>query len=222
MRRIQVLVVVFSAASLAGCGGSSSAKQSKQVDPRVTEAQTHFTYKGKPIPPFFLADFCGGPDVGDFWTRGMGSRICAVDVAGLFYDDSDGSYSGCAFERGEWVRLDLPNGGDEGPRGAGWFYYRFMGTTPSGTTVLEYVGNTGGSGTIPGVVFLRFELETVGYTQTDKSDRLVMRFLGEQSWGDRVYRDVKLIGNELRLGPESTDIPGAKDSIEPARTVLLQ
>jgi hypothetical protein len=65
-------------------------------------------------------------------------------------------------------------------------------------------------------------MESVGYTKAAKKDRLVLRFAGEQSWGDRVFRDVKLEGNELRLGPERSDMPGAKDSLEPARTILLQ
>ncbi len=222
MRRIQAWVVVLSAAGLAGCGGGSTTQPSKQANPVIIEAQTHFTYKGKPIPPFFLADFCGGPDAGDFWTQGMGERICAVDVAGFFYDNSDGSYSDRTVEHGEFVRFDLPSTGDEGSRGAGWLSYKFLGTTPSGVTVLEYVGNTGGSGTIPGVVFIRFELETLGYTKAGKKDRLIMRFLGEESWGDRVYRDVTLVGNELRLGPERSHMPGATDSLEPARTILLE
>ena len=43
-----------------------------------------FTFNGKPIPPFFLTDFAGGPEANDFWTCGMGSRIAAVSVPGLF------------------------------------------------------------------------------------------------------------------------------------------
>lgn len=206
---------------LGGCAGVPKTPPSLQVRPELIEAQTHFTYKGRPIPPFFLADFYGGPDVGDFWTKGMGKRISAVDVAGLFYDESDGSYSGCTVDRNEFVRFDLPNGDDSEQGRAGWFAYRFLGTTPTGVTVVEYVGNTGGSGTIPGVVFLRFEWQPSGYTQAGSNSRLVMRFLGEESWGDRVYRDIKLVGNELRLGPERSNLPDERDSLEPARTIIL-
>jgi hypothetical protein len=145
-----------------------------------------------------------------------------VDVAGLFCDGSDGSYTGCTVDRGDYVSFDLPiDGGSDNVRN-GRFGYRFLGTTPAGVTVLEYVGNTGGSGTILGVVFVKFELQRIGYTATDAHDRLVMRFLGAESWGDRVHRDVTLVGNELRLGPEKSDIPAAQDSLEQARVVCLQ
>lgn len=147
-------------------------------------------------------------------------RIGTVAVEGLFYDNCDGAYSGCKIAKGELIRFELPNEGNGGPRGNGWFGYRFLGTTPSGISVVEYVGNTGGSGTVPGVMFLRFEMETIGYQSGGKKERLVMRFLGEQSWGDRVYREVKLVGNELRLGPERTNMPMA-GPLDSARTIML-
>lgn len=193
---------------LIGCNGTTTSQAFSPAHPEVVEAQTHFTYKGKTIPPYFLADFYGGPDAGDVWTKGMGTRICAVAVEGLF-DQSDGSYGGCTFEECEgedrFVRFDLPRGGDAAID-AGWAAYCFLGTTPSGVTVLQCVINTGGTGTLPGVMFVRFEMETIGYTQADRRQWLVMRFLGADGWGDRVYRDAKLVGSELRLGPERSPI----------------
>lgn len=213
--------LVVTASGLAGCGKRPAAPVAQH--PEVVEAQKHFTFRGAPIPPFFLADFYGGPNVGDFWTKGMGTRISTIAVEGLFYEHSDGSYSGCRIESGnDFLRFDLPTSGDIAKGEAGWFSYKFLGTTPSGVTVLEYVGNTGGSGTVPGVLFVKFEMEPVGYTADGKRERLVMRFLGEESWGDRVFRDVELAGNELRLGPERSNMPGAQDDLEPARTILLE
>jgi len=222
MRVMHVLTTILLVVGLGGCG-EKPVEQSPH--PAVAEAQTHFTYKGEPIPPFFLADFYGGPGAADFWCRGMGSRISSVIVAGLFVE-GDGPYSELKIndrrKEGDFVSFNLSSDESDGPRGAGWFAYRFVGTTPSGVTVLEQIGNTGGSATIPGILFVRFEMESIGATKEDKEDLLVMRFLGEQSWGDRVYRDVKLDGNSLWLGPTRTNMPGAKDFAEPERTIVLE
>lgn len=223
MRKMHALIGAILAMGLIGCGEKAAAPQPQQAAPEVVEAQTHFTFKGKPIPPFFLADFFGGPEANDFWIREMGCRISSVAVEGLLIEP-DGTYANSPIKSSAdgHVSFDLPSDDPSAPRGGGWLWYKFVGTTPSGVTVLEYAGNTGGSGTVLGVVFLRVEMESVGYTKAAKKDRLVLRFAGEQSWGDRVFRDVKLEGNELRLGPERSDMPGAKDSLEPARTILLQ
>ena len=47
-------------------------------------------------------------------------------------------------------------------------------------------------------------------------------FSGNRAGGDRVYRDVKLDGNSLWLGPTKADIPGAIDFVESERTILLE
>jgi hypothetical protein len=73
-----VIVMVCS-----GCGDKPVCQPPQQTDPRVKEAQTHFTYRGRTIPPFFLADFCGGPDAPEFHTSGMGCRISTVFCSGL-------------------------------------------------------------------------------------------------------------------------------------------
>lgn len=221
MRAFCVMIMTIAVATTSGCHSQPSRASSPAPNAELTEAQTHFTYKGKPIPPFFLADFYGGPEANDFWTIGMGRRVSSVAVDGLF-SQSDGAYGGCKFVVGSdgFVSFDLPCDESAGPRSNGYLCYRFVGTTSSGITVLEYVGNTGGSGTVPGIVFVRFELASVGVTEEDKHEQLMMRFLGEESWGDRVYRDIALVGDELRLGPERSNMPD--ESLEPARTMLLK
>ena len=219
MRTMHVALALCLTVVAFGCTRKSGPPVAQQVPPAVAEARAHFTYKGKLIPPFFLADFSGGPEADSFWTEGMGSRISAVVVDGLFA--GNGPYGGIQIRTDEFVSFDLP-GDVPTPRGAGWFSYRFLGTTPSGITVLEYCGNTGGSGTIPGVLFVRFEMESIGVTKDRKEQRLVMRYVGEECWGDRVYRDVKLNGNTLWLGPTSTTIPANERFDEPERTVVLQ
>ena len=219
MRAIHTLAAVLLAVGVSGCGEKPIAPLAQQVHPAVAEARAHFTYKGKPIPPFFLTDFSGGPNADSFWTERIGSRISAVAVGGLF--QLGGPYGGIKVDAKEFVSFHLPGDG-AGPRGAGRFSYRFLGTTASGITVLEYVGNTGGSGTIPGVIFVCFEMESIGVTKDEKQERLIMCFLGEYAWGDRVYRDVKLNGNTLWLGPTRTFIPINKEFAEPERAIVLE
>ncbi len=205
----------------AGCERSASSDAPLSEDPVLREAKETFTYKGKPIPPFFLTDFCGGEHAPDFWTRGIGGRISSIAVEGLFCE-GDGSYSDPKVEVGEFVTFDLPADRAAMAGDAGWFGYRFIGTTPSGISVLEYKGNTGGSGTIIGLLFVRFEMTTIGATADDKRDRLTMHFVGERSWGDRVYRDISLQGNVLRLGPMQTAIPAYQVDLAPAEDIVLE
>lgn len=223
---IVTLAIHLTAVGLSGCGEKPAAQPQQQPHPEVAEAQAHFTYKGKPIPPFFLADFFGGPDAPDIWTREVGGRISSVAVAGLFVK-SDGSYADLDIndekDDGGFISFDLPS--DEslgGPGTNGYTGYRFVGTTPSGITVLEYACNTGGSGTLIGILFVYFEMQSFGVNREEKRERLIMRCLGAYGWGDRVYRDVKLDGNRLWLGPTRTGIPAYKNTMEPERTILLE
>jgi hypothetical protein len=219
MKRLLVWIALLIA--FAGCHGSTLSDAFPREDSVLREAKETFTYKGKPIAPFFLTDFCGGEDAPDLWTREMGGRITSIAVEGLSCE-GDGSYAGTPFETGELVTFDLP--ADHAPvtGNPGWFGYRFIGTTTSGISVLEYKGNTGGSGTVIGVLFVRFEMASIGVTAGHKRDQLTMRFLGERSWGDRVYRDIRLEGNVLRLGPMQTTIPAYEEGLAPAEDVVLE
>lgn len=224
MRAIHELSVVLLTVALGGCG-ETQVEHTRHPHPVVVEARKHFTYRGKPIPPFFLADYSGGPYAPDAWFSEMGSRIASVVVEGLFIK-SDGAYSRCEIEDATrddgLVLFSFPVDQTASPYSAGWMGYRFIGTTPSGTTVIEYSHRTEGSAKFVGVLFVRFEMQSVGVTRQQRQDRLIMRCLGELCWGDRVYRDVKLEGNSLWLGPTRTDIAGYKDTLEPERIILLE
>lgn len=232
MRAMQLSVVMLLAVAVLGCGQNHAAPPTAPLHPAVVEARAHFTYQGKRIPPFFVSDFMGGPGAPDFWFRESGHRISAIAVEGLFAE-GDGSYAGLEItthpadpddpQKGEFVEFnEEPEDGVDRSVRVPWHSYRFVGTTPSGITVLEQIGNTGGSGTVVGVLFVRFEMESVGVTKAQKKDRLVMQCLGSDTWGDRVYRDVRLEGNILRLGPESSHHPGNQEYLKPAQTIVLE
>ncbi len=219
MRTPSMLAAALLLAGAIGCAHKAAVPRDPRPHPAVLEAQAHFTFAGHPIPPCFLTDFAGGPDADDFGTAPVGNRISAVAVQGLF--DVKESYNDWELDpiiddNGvHWVNARHR----EDP--AFCFGYRFLGTTPSGVTVVETYGRTGGSGTFLGAMFLRFEMQTVSVAKKDRKDRLVMRFLDEYTWGDRVYRDLKLTGNTLWLGPSHTDIPAYQIDTEPERTVLI-
>jgi hypothetical protein len=210
----------------AGCASDPIAPPKTSPDPVIQEARTRFTYRGVPIPPFFLNDFAGGPGAPDYWKVGMGHRIAAVAVEGLFtrpgYDTSP--YDLLPTRRiGPFYAFDYYEGSDRTQQAYGGYYgYRFIGTTPGGITVLEYVLCTGGSAVCYGVVLVRFSLEDLGAASTDPHKRLVMRFLDQMSWGDRVSRSVSLEENRLLLGPATSQLPGPPNPVEPALTIVLE
>lgn len=199
---------------LCGCHSQAATEASAQPNSELLEAMAQCTFRGEPIQPFFLTEFCGGAQADEFWTEGMGQRVTAISVPGLC--NSRGSYAGAVIHRGEYTSFALGNDG----RVTTEFGYRFCGTTPGGITVLEYFGNTGGSGTALGLLFVRFEIRTLGTTGTGMKDVLTMRFVGEERWGDRVRRSVRLDGNRLLLGPTQTDIPGHKS--DPGCSIVLE
>ena len=190
----------------------------------LKEAREKFTYEGKLILPYFLNDFAGGPGAPDLMHSGWGTRICTVAVDGLLPEDQEGAY---AMQKTRELHgfycfdhyADPLHPSDE--TYSGYFGYRFLGTTPGGVTVLEYL--TGGSGSmiIQGVLLVRLDMEPTGVTASERREYLVMRFLQEMSWGDRVTREVRLDGNKLLLGPTNVSLPHQEDFVKPAETVLL-
>ena len=222
MRRLALLGL---AVCVTACGcrdGSAGPSVETRVSPVLTEARERFTYRGKPIPPFFLTDFAGGFGAPDYYTGGSGYRICTVAVEGLFpieghdrslYDNArlrhrKGFYT---FDYGDEPRQ---------PGVAGYFGYRFVGTAPCRITVLEYSGNTGGSAVCNGVILVRLEMEPYGIAG-GKTERLVMRFVHDVIHGDRMHRDVKLDGNRLILGPMTTSL-NYPNPVEPSRVIVLE
>jgi hypothetical protein len=209
----------------AGCRVAGSEAAPAQTDPVVREAREKFTFQGKPILPYFLHDFAGGPGAPDMWTVGVGVRINSIIVDGLRLSaENDGAYA----MQATWQKdgaygfnysRDRLKQGDG--RGDGYAAYKFVGTTPGGTTVLEYVANSGGSAVIHGVMLVRFNLQQTGATAAERKSQLVMQFLQVMCWGDRITRDVRLEGNKLLLGPSETHIPAYASDLEAARTIVL-
>lgn len=206
--------------ALSGCISERVESSAPKVHPEVAEAREHFTFQGKPIPPFFLMDFNGDPNTEAFWVDDTGPRIAAVAVDGLFSEHNSYALLEVTSEEDGWVSGDLGNDGDG--RSLGCISYRFIGTTPSGITVLETYEKGDGSARLIGVLFMRFNMETFGVTKEEKQERLVMRYLSGETWGDRVYRDIKLKGNQLWLSETRSDIPYDRDHPDPERTIIIE
>lgn len=220
-------LLICTAILLACAGCQNAATDPARGDPILREAREKLTYQGKPILPYFLNDFAGGPGAPDYMTEetlaGWGTRICAVAVDGLLSEDHGGAYGGQKTRHlhGFYCFDHYENPSDPTHETYnGYFGYRFVGTTPGGTTVLEYLVGGSGSMIIQGVLLVRFDMEQAGVTPKERHKRLVMRFLQEMSWGDRVERDVRLEGNRLVLGTTRPLLPGF--DVESAETIPLE
>ena len=176
------------------------------------------------ILPYFLNDFAGGPGAPEVMTVGWGTRIYAVAVDGLRPEDQEGAYALQKIRHhngfyGFDYRDDPLHPNDEiEPE---YFGYRFLGTSPGGVTALEYLTFGSGSMVIQGVLLVRFDMGPTGVTPSERRQRLVMHFLQEISWGDRVTREVRLEGDRLLLGPTQVSLPHQEDFVKPAETILL-
>lgn len=208
----------------AGCKGSGVATAPPNDNPVLREARDHFTYQGKPILPYFLNDFAGGPGAPDAMTVGWGTRICAVAIDGLRPQDQEGAYASQetrhhnSFYGFDYREYPFHPSNATVPEFSG---YRFLGTSPGGVTALEYLTFGSGSMVINGVLLVRFDIEQTGVTLNEQREHLVMRFLQELNWGDRVARDVRLEGNKLLLGPTRVFLPHQDEFVKPAETILL-
>ena len=218
--RHHVLLISVMLSLATGCREAPKAANGDTApDKTLQEAREAFTHQGEPILPYFLNDFAGGPGAPDYWKVGMGHRITTVAVGGL--RDAPPYVLLKTRRIGGFYAFDYPDDPlSKEARGA-YYGYRFLGTTPGGTTVLEYVLSTGGSAVCSGVLLVRFEIQQVGLAKSGTKKRLVMRFVSEMWWGDRVDRTVRLEGDKLLLGPATASLPGYQNPVEPARTVVI-
>lgn len=118
--------------------------------------------------------------------------IAAVDLEG-FIKNHGGA---CTVSEGT-VHSDLP---DFYGSWGGYVEYRDLGTSPSGTHVLEVSQCGGGSGVFQDLVFVRIEIESTceqGYPR----QRHVLRYLGSFVLGDRDDGIVHFDGHYVVIGP---------------------
>jgi len=81
----------------------------------------------------------------------------------------------------------------------GFFEYRHIGSTPSGTHVLWTAGNAGGPETFQDLILVRVEGDSV-FENGRFRHRFILRRIGAITLGDRDDGRMPLLGNKLVLG----------------------
>jgi hypothetical protein len=147
----------------------------------LKEAETHFSFQGRPIHPAIINAFSS-------WLSDSDTAVMAVDVAAATDSNQYGqevkTYPGGLHE--VTLQTDPDNGR------ASTFTYRYLGTLRTGVQVLETFDCGGGSGQFMYLLFLRCEVLTVG-----GEDRLLLKFMDRFSLGDRFTGEIKLRGDSV-------------------------
>jgi len=151
----------------------------------LLEANTHFTYKSKPIHPGLVEEF-------NTWLSDNCNPITiSVDVAAA---DDTNEYSDSDIE-------STPNGYVSNQKESGeYFRYKWLGRLNNGLHVLEVAEGGGGSGEFKSLFFIKFD-EGVGITPEGKQyDRLLMTIVRGVTLGDRDSGEISVSPDKVILG----------------------
>ena len=151
----------------------------------LAEADTHFTYFGKPIHPALLNEF-------ECWVSDQNPVTLAVDVSAAFDTNEYGqpvtrSPLGTTYEttHGEEVRRRC------------YYSYERIGALEDNVHVLKTANYGGGTGVFIGLLLVRFELSRGYYQDGAPYDRLVMRLVRDWPLGDRFNGTVRVLSDRV-------------------------
>lgn len=144
----------------------------------LEEANSSFTYNGKPIHPLLIAEFF------NWMSDYRPSIITSVDVKAAF-DTNQYSNDDVKVDNG-WVRADR----DEG----GYFQYKWLGRLDNGMHVLQTADSGGGSGIFMDLLVLKESTAESFWSEGQYTQKLfsVVRSIG---LGDRFDGDIRLLDN---------------------------
>lgn len=153
----------------------------------LAEAQTRFTYAGKPIHPAIVNAFSS-------WSLDSATTVLAVDVAGATGSNQYGQQVE-TYETGfhEIVLEVEPDTGREST-----FGYLYLGTLESGVQVLMTVECGGGTGRFGNLLLLRCEVASIG-----GQDRLLLKYVDHFALGDRFGGEITLQGDRIAIDTRS-------------------
>jgi hypothetical protein len=149
----------------------------------VTEAQTRFTYEGKPIHPAIVHAF-------SVWLSDSTTAVMAMDVSAA--TDSNQYGQPVQTNQGGWQEITLDSDPDSGEEST--FAYRCLGSLRGGVQVLETVESGGGSGQFMDLLFLRCGVVSIG-----GHDRLLLKYLDQFGLGDRFTGEITLRGDRVAI-----------------------
>ena len=153
----------------------------------LSEANSKFTYKHKPIHPFLVMQFSN-------WCSDYRPPILkTVDISASFetnqYQQSE------IKERNGWLFSEKVESEGEF-RLYESFHYHWLGKMENGIHVLETGVNGGGSGFYMDLMFVRFSEDKIMWEDKPES-QLLMSIVGIYSLGDRYDGDIKVCSNKV-------------------------
>ncbi len=200
MTRIGCVAMLLSALLVAGTTLSGSPAPPSPLAPLLAEANRDFTYRGKPINPRAIKELLS-------WLSDSVAGPVAIDLGGTW--NSDRYYGDSTEQPDGTVRIELRTTSvTPTPGESGWFAYRRVGTLASGIHVVETWDNGGGTGVFTSLLFIRFAIDQ---EQADEGrrERLVMARAGEVTLGDRYDGGIRILRNDVEIGPNRRTGAGA-------------
>lgn len=153
----------------------------------LSEVNSKFTYKDKPIHPFLIRQFSN-------WDSDYRPPILkTVDIS-------------AAFDTNQYQLIEIKKNNDwyyaeeeeyDGEfRLYESFYYHWLGKMDNGMHVIETGANGGGSGTFMDLMFVRFSEDKIMWDDKQET-QLLMSIVGIYSLGDRYDGDIKVCSNKV-------------------------
>jgi hypothetical protein len=156
--------------------------------PALPDAQTAFAFEGKPVHPGVVREF-------EVWLSDADPpRVKTVDVKACMA--SNKNFDPPTKEASGFLTCKTNDG---------WFSYRHVGVTPTGTHVLITASNGGGTMDALYVYLLRWDKEEYwtfepGKERPTTQQRVVLKCIGQIVLGDRDDGTIELQGSMLTLG----------------------
>lgn len=152
-----------------------------------TDANTNFTYNGKPIHPFLVKEFS------NWLSDARPPMVTTVDVQAA--SDSNRYGNSDVEQRDDWWFASTEEM-DGNVRIYESFGYHWIGKLDNGTHVLETGLSGGGSGFFMDLMLVKFSTGTILY-EGQKTEQLLMTVVGYQSLGDRYEGEIRIEGNKV-------------------------
>jgi len=164
---------------------------------QLDEANSKFTYSGKPIHPFVVKEFS------NWLSDNRPPMITTVDVAAA--SDTNKYMDSEIEKRDNWLFAKTEEM-DGDVRLYESFGYHWIGRLANGVHVLETGSSGGGSGFFMDLMFVKFSEGEI-FWENRKEKQLLMTIVGTYSLGDRYEGDIKINGNKVLI-PASADQRG--------------